>query len=339
MTVSRLTLSDLLGISPGSSNFKGLVATSRFFGLTTGGVNSAEFGLTSLGSDAMGNDDESKRVSALKEAVWKVDPYRMFLETFSGKKVPSSSAFKEFLVTQSAVPAERGEECMEYILADARTAGFIRSVQGAEYIDLEGVPAEASASTGEPEGDEPEKVGPPDSEEMNEGESEDPSANGAGELQKEPLEKMRPKAIFVGGRKSKSLNQLTKILDEYKIPYKLAEDEPHGGRPISQKVAETMRECGAAILIFTPDIELRDLEENPVWRPTENVVHELGAASMEYGNRIVIFREERIDLASNYGDIGHIVFKEGELAARAVELFRELINFGLVEISVPARSA
>lgn len=102
------------------------------------------------------------------------------------------------------------------------------------------------------------------------------------------------------------------------------------------KVAETMRQCGAAIIVFTPDEELRNLKGEPVWRPSQNMVHELGAAGMLYGNRIVIFREERVDLASNYSDIGHITFKEGELDAKGIELFRELIAFGLVKVTVGA---
>jgi hypothetical protein len=55
---------------------------------------------------------------------------------------------------------------------------------------------------------------------------------------------------------------------------------------------------------------------------------------MEYGNRIVIFREETVDFASNYSDIGHIAFKDGELSAKRIELFRELIAFGLVQVTV-----
>jgi hypothetical protein len=36
--------------------------------------------------------------------------------------------------------SERVEECMTFILADAETAGFFRSVKGGAYIDLGGVP-------------------------------------------------------------------------------------------------------------------------------------------------------------------------------------------------------
>ena len=318
MSVSRLTLAELLDISPQSSGFRYLVASSRFYGYTTGGINSTEFGLTPLGVQVT-SDDEATRVGAMKQGVMNIEPFKIFFDAFDTKKIPAATAFKEFLVKQAAVPTERVEDCMEHVLADARTAGLTRPMKGgAEYIDLAGVPvaipgAEES-SDAHVSGDlEPESQGLPEKDLA-------ATANGNGNRHESNGNgKARASKIFVGGRKGKSLDQLTKMLTEYKIPYKLAEDEPNRGRPISEKVADTIRECGAGIIVFTPDVELRDPEGNPTWMPSDNVVHELGAASMEYGKRIVIFREERLGLASNYSDIGHIVFKEGELSAKAIE--------------------
>ncbi|MGB7130588.1 MAG: TIR domain-containing protein, partial [Candidatus Sulfotelmatobacter sp.] len=121
---------------------------------------------------------------------------------------------------------------------------------------------------------------------------------------------------------------------EYRLPFKVAEAEANRGRPISQKVAETMHECGAAILIFTADEEFKDKDGNTIHRPSENVIHELGAASVLYGSRIIIFRDSRVQLPTNFRDIGYITFEPNQLAAKVNELFRELIGFGLIRISV-----
>ena len=43
MTVSRLTLAELLDTTPTSRVFKELMASSRFYGLTNGGINADEF--------------------------------------------------------------------------------------------------------------------------------------------------------------------------------------------------------------------------------------------------------------------------------------------------------
>jgi hypothetical protein len=56
---------------------------------------------------------------------------------------------------------------------------------------------------------------------------------------KAPNEPERPKHIFIGhGRDKNAVTQLTKILDELGLPYKVAEYEANAGRPISQKVAD-----------------------------------------------------------------------------------------------------
>jgi hypothetical protein len=334
MTTSRLTLAELLGTTPNSSVFKDLVASSRFYGLTTGGINSDQFDITELGERAVGEDDD-ERSNALKEAVTKVPPFRTFFQTFANRKFPATGPFRDFLTQNANVPAEHVEACMAHITEDAETAGLVRTIRGAQYVDMEGTPVEREPEDGETEAEETLEPKGDTLEEALAGVDGHGDRNGV-VRHPEPEEPSPPQAIFVGGRKTKSLEQLVSILDEYKIPHKVTELGANRGRPISQKVADTMKECGAAILIFTPDEELRDLEGNTVWRSTDNVVHELGAAGVLYGNRIVIFREERVSMASNYSDIGHIVFKENELDAKAVELFRELIAFGLVTVKVGA---
>lgn len=142
-------------------------------------------------------------------------------------------------------------------------------------------------------------------------------------------------AIFVGhGGNRKPMEQLVKILNEYGIPHKEAVDEASRARPIPQKVAETMRECGAAILVFTADKEYFDKDGQPIWRPSENVSHELGAASVLYGERIVVFKEKGIELPSNFSSIGYIEFEKDKLSDKGIELFRELVSMKILTISV-----
>jgi hypothetical protein len=126
MTVSRLTLADLLLSTPTSRVFKDLVAASRFYGLTNGGINAEEFSLTKLGEQATGGD-EVARTAALKAAVMNVPPYKAFFERFKNKKMPGPAAFVEFLTRDAEVPEARAEEAMAYITADADTAGLVRS--------------------------------------------------------------------------------------------------------------------------------------------------------------------------------------------------------------------
>jgi hypothetical protein len=325
MTTDRLTLSQLLDKSPSSSGFTRLVLASRAYGLTSGGKNAGEFGLTDIGRAAV-SEDPQERSDGLRRAVMSIDPYRTFLTAYDKKKVPQAAAFKSFLTSQAHVPPAHAEEAMERIRTDAKLAGLVRTVKGSDYIDLQG--------TSLPQG-------PVDDRHEDIEDVEDtlgdfvPGEGGVREIGAAPPPQ-RPSAIFVGhGKNKKPLEQLTKILDEYKIPYKVAVDEPNRGRPISQKVAEVMDQCGAGILIFTADQEFQDSDGNAIWRPSENVVFELGAAAVKYGSRIIIFKEEAVDFPTNFRDIGHISFAKDQLDSKGMELFRELIDFGLVTFSVP----
>jgi predicted nucleotide-binding protein len=141
-------------------------------------------------------------------------------------------------------------------------------------------------------------------------------------------------AIFVAhGKNKKPLEQLKRILDQFKIPYRVAVDEPNLGRPIGAKVREIMQACNCAILIFTADEELTDKEGNSVWRPSENVVFELGASGYLYENRIVIMKEEQVHFPTNFRDLGYIPFAKDELEAKSTDILKELIGFGIVKVS------
>ena len=62
---------------PHGSSSRQLVASSRFYGLTTGGINSEQFGLADLGEKAA-SDDETERLAAFKQAVMNVPPFETF---------------------------------------------------------------------------------------------------------------------------------------------------------------------------------------------------------------------------------------------------------------------
>lgn len=135
------------------------------------------------------------------------------------------------------------------------------------------------------------------------------------------------------------LDQLKGALDTFKVTYAVAVDEANKGRPISHKVAALMRDdCSSGIFIFTADEKfLREVEAEPgrteeVWRPSENVVFELGAASILYENRIVIFKETDVEFPSDFKDLGYIEFEKDQLAVELGALFKELVALDILEV-------
>ena len=140
--------------------------------------------------------------------------------------------------------------------------------------------------------------------------------------------------IFIAhGKNKKPLDQLKKVLEQFRIPYRVATEEPNLGRPISGKVREIMESCNCAILIFTADEEFKTAKGETIWRPSENVVYELGASGYLYDNRLVIMKEEAVTFPSNFHDIGYISFEKDRLEAKAMDLLKELIGFGIVKVS------
>jgi predicted nucleotide-binding protein len=58
-----------------------------------------------------------------------------------------------------------------------------------------------------------------------------------------------------------------------------------------------------------------------IFRPSENAIFELGAASALYGSRVVIFKETGVTFPTNFRDIGYIEFDKDRLDAKVNELF------------------
>lgn len=314
-----------LDMSPTSGPFRQLCGASVGYGLTDGGPNAAIISLTDLGRRIVAPLVEGDDLAARREAVLIPTVVRGFLQKYDGSPLPTEKIGSNVLETLG-VPAERTQVVFDLILQNAENVGYLKRIKDKSYVDLGGVEPSSTVSSPSPSRD------------LEESEAAEDSDNEAA-LPRPPKDQAssgpRPNAIFLGhGSNRKPLEQLIKILDEYGIPHKEAIAEPNAARPIPTKVAETMRQCGAAILIFTGDTKLFDDAGTEIRRPSENVVHELGAASVLYDNRIVIFKEADVSLASNFSSIGYIEFEKDKLSDKGVELFRELVNFKIVSIKV-----
>ena len=152
-----------------------------------------------------------------------------------------------------------------------------------------------------------------------------------------PVASGKPKKVFIAHGKNRTpLEQLKKALDQFKVVYAVAVDEPNKGRPISKKVANLMEdECSSGVFIFTADERfLRETNDGTeeVWRPSENVIYELGAASILYDNRIVIFKEKGVSFPTDFSDLGYIEFEKDQLVAELGSLFAELVGLDILEV-------
>lgn len=311
-----------LGMSPGSSEFRAILSSSIKYGLTKGSFNQEYVSLEEAARKILEPNTPEEKHQALVAAAFTPHTFVVTYEYFKGKKLPEPQFFQNTLVREFSVPREHADKCVSIFNANVEFLRLVRIATTGRWLSTEAVPTLPEAKEAEDKTRE--------------------NTGGSGPAKTEPPLVPHPprgpkNALFVGhGKNHVPMDQLKQILDQYKIPYKVAVQEPNTFRPISQKVADTMQECGAAILIFTADEEFRDAAGNTIWRPSENVVYELGASSVLYGGRIIIFKETGVRFPTNFRDIGYIEFDKDNLAAKTNELFKELIAFGLIIVTIGA---
>lgn len=317
-----------LDLTPGAGRWRELSGTAIAFGLVEGGAQADSMRLTSLGRRAVAPTEEGDDATALREAALRPTIVQAFLQRFERRKIPATDIARNVLVDEMGVPRERSERALAMILETGRRVGLIREFKGAEWVgDLDGQPTLLRQS------DEVDAV-PTMFPAL-------PVEDGGDPLPTAPAAAAsataQPVRIFVGhGSRTGALEDLKAILNEFGIKFSVAAEEAHQGRPISQKIADTMRACTAGVFVFTPDDVLLDADGNSVARPRENVIFELGAASLLYGNKIVIFKEKSVRFASDYQDLGYIEFEGDNLKSKAFELLRELMALGAVQLVTPA---
>lgn len=311
--MKRIFVADAIGKKPSSSDFIYLLSSSFQYGLTLGTEKAEYIELTPLGQSITKPVSQQEKMNALQQAAQKPSLFKRVYDYYKDAKLPSGDFFKAVIEREFSVPREWVDECIQILVENGRFADIIKEVSGAPHVVFEAIPTIPTVPTISPEEviakeEVPSKEMPP------------------------PITSA-PKQIFIAHGKNKvPLEQLKKILDQFKVPYKVAIDEPHRGRPISQKVADIMKSCSSAIFIFTADEEYTDSEGSKTFKPSDNVVYELGAAGVLYDKSIVIFKEDGVTFASDFGDLGYITFEKDNLQAKATDLLKELIEFGLLKL-------
>lgn len=323
-----LSVADAIEMSPTSSTFRMLTGASIAYGLTDGGYNAAQITLTELGRRIVSPLEEGEDWEAQREAFLKPRVISEFLTKYNNSKLPPARIAGNVL-EDLGVPNGSGEEIFNFICEGASELQLLREIKGSRYVDLERKPSGPTLSQASDDV-ESDDIEPSDS--VAEADAVRTDSLPRAQNPSKPAD--LGKAIFLAhGRDLESLESLKSILSQFKVPFEVAVETPNLGRPISTKVRETMQKCNCAILLFTADEEFKDDSGSSVWRPSQNVIHELGACSYLYENRIVILKDSRIQLPTNFSDIGYIPFTAGNLGAQSMEIIKELIGFEILRIS------
>lgn len=311
-----------LRISTRSSAFESLLRSSSLYGLTEGNSRAKNIVLTTLGLSIVAPIDEASHDSGLRSALLKPEVFQKFYLKYDRKSIPKEEIMKSVIQREFGILPTDVDACYEVIMKNIDDFNLKIQSGGGHTLYLDQLKAESPKARGLPL---EEKKGEITTELPEESATDKPTES-------KVATRVVPKQIFVAhGKNRKPLEQLERILNKLKVPYKVAEEEAHAGRPVGRKVADLMRQCTSGIFIFTAD-EVTQSQGNDVFRPSDNVVYELGAASVLYEDKIVILKEHNVSFASDFGDLGYISFETDRLDSKAADLMLELVSLGFLEV-------
>ena len=322
--MNRVLLAKAMNWSPASTGFRDIITASAKYGFTEGNYASESIALTDRGEQLTKPRSEGEKLEAMRSGLRSIDLFDRLLEHYNNNKLPQATFMKNILEREPYLVAPAwSEEAADIFVKTGRSVGFIRDVGGSPWVVLDAGPPTVQSSLGDEITDQDTDA---DAIAIDTAESSPPQA---------PTETQPPAILqfFVAhGRDTEALQELEAILKELGIPYVVAKEEAHAGRPISQKVKELMGACSGGIFIFSADEQFRDTDGNVLLRPRENVIYELGAASYVYDRRIVIFKEKGVTFPSDFSDLGYIEFEKGQLSGKTMDLLRELIALKAIKL-------
>jgi len=329
--MNRILLAGALDMGAASSDYRDLIAAANKFGMITGNYQSETLSLTELGERITAPNSEQQRLEGLRAAMENVALFKKMLDHYNNGRLPNRDILKGALGRAPFnVPSEWSAEAARVFEETGRFTGVVREMKGGTpYVVKDAGPPVREESNGEAAA--PEEAGEVDGTVTApitaSAPVEPPTVVAA-----TPTPPSSRQFFIAHGKDKEALAQLQAFLRDLDVPYVVAEEEANAGRPISQKIADLMRACSAGIFIFSGDEEITDPTGATVRRPRPNVVYELGAASFQYGQRIVVFKEQGVEFPTDFRDLGYIEYEKGRLGAKSMELLRELIKLKAVRV-------
>lgn len=285
-----LEVAKVLQVAPANTNFKMQTGASIAYGLTDGGWNAKEIALTPLGMKILRPQDDNDALDGKREALLKPRVIREFLSKYNDAAIPRDDIAHNVLET-FGVPRDRAAEVLKLIMDGAESVGFITEIKGKKYANLKGVKPPAT------EVPVPEMAGETD--ELG-AEQEHPSAPDIVPIASKPPVDVRANKVFISHGKNKAfIDPIKELLKFGQLEAIVSVEKSTVSQPVTQKVMNDMRSCGAAIIHVEGERRLIDPETKEHFALNENVLIEIGAAMALYGERFILLVKEGVKLPSN----------------------------------------
>jgi predicted nucleotide-binding protein len=285
-----LDVAKAFNVSPTSSGFKMLTGASIAYGLTDGGWNAALISPTPLALKIIKYKTETDTVEGKREALLRPRVIREFLEKYGDNPIPRDDIAQNVL-EDMGVPKERTEEVLLMILEGAKSVGFLTEIKGKKYVNLQGVP-----STDETAEEEQEVTT-----NMPNGAGTKPAPDKPTIISKPGTDTRLGRVFISHGKNKEFIEPIKRLLGFGQLEAVVSVEQSTVSQPVTQKVMNDMRSCGAAIIHVDSERKLMDPSDTSkeVIALNENVLIEIGAAMALYGERYILLVKQGVKLPSN----------------------------------------
>ena len=273
----RVLLAKAMGTTPASSGFTMRLNSSTRYGLTQGGYSDASIELTPRGEAIVAPRDDQEMRQALTDAALQPELFRRFYQTLNGKRIPQDAYAQNTLQRELGIHPNLTGECLGIIKANGLHVGIVTEVGGALYVSLTGSLAQGSA---------------PQVPLV----AEQPAAETGVTAAPAPRVRPVPGRIFIGHTGDIEVVEfLAKAFEAFEVPCTVLAGELEESSPIPADISRDMRSCTAEILALSRGSGPFDETEArpPVDRSAPYL---LGAMSVLYGDRVLLFAEAGLDL-------------------------------------------
>ena len=332
-----LRVASAMNMSPNSGPFRMLCGASIAYGLTSGGYNASTIALEPLALRILHPTDDNSQSLAKRDAFLKPKVIKNFVDKYKGSPLPKDE-FAKNVLEDLGVPRERASTVYQHIMRGLTEVGLIREIKGKKYLDADSnIPTELDATPkGEAEVNRLELVS-------------DANANSPAPSTPPislPLAATsgRAKKVFITHGKNKAfVEPIKKLLQFGELEAIVSVEKQSVSQPVTDKVMNDMRECGAAIIHVEDEMKLIDSEAKECVVLNPNVLIEIGAALALYGRRFILLVKDGVKLPSNLQGLYEVRYSgeslDGTVTIKLLEAINELKKLPLVStVNLPSET-
>ena len=312
-SATPLDIAGAINRSPTSSDWRYLTGASVAYGLTTGGYNAKEVGLTDLGRKIIMPTEENQDKQALIKAALNPRILKSFYEKYDRNKFPREDIAINVLVGMG-VPSERAKEALGILKENGNFVGILANITGNLFVQLSKTDA---VGTQQP------TTAP---ETLLEQEPQEQEESTTPIVSEPPAASQTLKVFISHGKNSKILDQIKTSLELGGFEPVVAEEEETTAIPVPKKILDQMRECQAAVISVSADKSPEE-ETKTSFEINQNVLIEIGTAFVLYDERVILVWDKRVKIPSNLQGLYRCEYEGDELSWEAgMKLQKALVS-------------